>query len=181
MAVDGRFSLIQTPQALPGTCGGCGKAKWEQGFIDTDLQFDFYGALIFCGECVLDMASKLGLISPEAAEYLQNRVNELEAEAATQRKALLLLEEALDGIQTARNLLGTGPDNSGDKPPAESVAEEIPSFSEIVDPNPMAETPESSTPSGNSEINDNPGEQESARIPEPATEFADAAALGIDL
>ena len=52
--------VIKHPSALPGKCGVCGSAE-RQKFIDTNLSFDYYGALYICNQCVQAMATKLKL------------------------------------------------------------------------------------------------------------------------
>lgn len=178
--VNGAFSLILTPQALPGKCGGCGKAKWEQGFIDTGLQFDFYGALIFCGECVLDMASKFGFITPEAADHLRSQIEALQTETVTQREALLGLEDAVDGLLRARAAI-----------PTNIASDSLVTVPEIADA--PSVTPESSVGDfvvtgsellvspGESETNDNSSEQEPVGVSSNNGEFAGSADIGLDL
>ena len=157
--VNGAFSLTQSPQALPGKCGQCGKAKDNLGFIDTGLQFDFYGALIFCSECVLDMASKFGYINMETADNLKSRVAALEEENMRQRAALLGLEEALDGLQLIRDNLGVGIiDKSRLDTLIKPETSELPT-KETAEPTPVSETTEPNVESGNSEANESPSEQ----------------------
>lgn len=158
--VTGLFSLTKSPQALPGKCGGCGRATDNLGFIDTGLQFDYYGALLFCSECVLTMASKFGYITTEVADKLISKVAELETETIIQRDAILKLEEALDGLQAARDALSTLRGSTSDKPVDEPEIKEVSSTEETGNRDSVVEEPESITASGNSETDRLISEQE---------------------
>jgi len=160
MDVNGRFSLTQTPQALPGNCGGCGKATCPLGFIDTGLQFEYHGALIFCAECVLDMASKFGYVNMETADRLKSRVVALEEENMRQRAALLGVEEAIDGLQTIRDNLNHLSNGKSPTPPVPEVTD-IPSQETENVGSAISEASESEITGGDSETN------ESSSVKEP--------------
>ena len=59
-----KYIKVTNPQAAPNQCGGCGTTVIENGFVDTNLNFDFYGALYFCESCVAEMARLYGFIKP---------------------------------------------------------------------------------------------------------------------
>jgi hypothetical protein len=162
--VHGKFSLTRSPEALPGHCGGCGRAKDNLGFIDTGLQFEYFGALIFCSECVLDMASKFGYINMETADSLKSRVSELEEETMRQRAAILGLEEALDGIQTARNNLNSANTSNLTPTPVSETPNVPPQEKEGHNGDSISETSTGGEPEGNSEINGPNSEQESSGV-----------------
>lgn len=160
----GQFVLMQSPGALPGKCGGCGKATEPRGFIDTGFDADFYGVLYYCYECVLDMASKFGFVTPEVVEELKRRIGELEVETTNQRAAILGLEDTVDGLLRVRDsgasdiTVPAQPDTPIEPEIAESIAEQD-EFPDILAP-----VTEPDVEFGNPEINDNAGEQESAGI-----------------
>lgn len=98
----GRITLIQSPQALPGQCGICGKNEDPEGFVDAQLSFEFYGALIYCSECVSEMAHLYGFITPGEQEKLEDELDSLRFEVATLRAAILNLENITDKLTSDR-------------------------------------------------------------------------------
>lgn len=93
-----RVQLIPAPIASPGHCVICGKSEHEKGFVDPRLDFEFYGSLYFCCDCVGEIASLFNFISPEKAVMLATRLQQLEEETAIQRESLLLLEQTVDNL-----------------------------------------------------------------------------------
>lgn len=79
-----RFPII-TPQGegglpLPGKCKLCGGVD-KEFYIDTQAQEEYYGAVIYCNECIHNIATDLGYKSPAQVKeimdisdgiYLQN-------------------------------------------------------------------------------------------------------------
>ena len=89
-----RVTLIKSPTALPGCCVLCGKSTHPVGFANTDgLDFEFYGAVFFCGDCVGDYARLFGYIHPDEAEKLRERVRIAEDTAFTLGQSLTNLGE----------------------------------------------------------------------------------------
>lgn len=107
-----RVQLIAVPIASPGACVLCGKNEHEKGFADPRLDFEFYGTLYLCADCVGDFASLFGWISPDQAILLARRCDYLEKELETHREALLLLESGLEQITSYRMLRSAIPDSS---------------------------------------------------------------------
>lgn len=176
---ESRFKLIRAPEALPGHCAVCGKPICDEGFVDTELQFEFFGAVIFCYECVADMAAQFGFITPDIANALKNRVDSLEHETITQREALLALEEAVDGLQRARAILSAG--NSGD---SASIESEAPSISPLAEQGPgdfMVEGADNLIADGESETDDTNSEQRPISVSSGNGGLADSASIGLDL
>lgn len=101
----GKFSRVSTGDlALPAMCGGCGKIEDPDGFVDTTLQFEFYGALVFCCSCAFEMTS----VFPEAPyNTMRTRIQQLEAEIVAKDATNASLERALDGL-TAERLIDRG-------------------------------------------------------------------------
>lgn len=171
-----RFSFVLSPQALPGNCAGCGKATDSKGFIDTGFEADFHGVIYFCSECVLDMASNFGLVLPEVMDKLKGQISELELESANQRKAILGLEEVVEGLLAVRD---SGVSNivvpTQSEPIIESQVEEITPEPEYQDfGNPVSESSESDVTDGNSKTDEFTIKQESIGIPsDTGVEFAD--------
>lgn len=59
---ESKFKIIGSYTALPGMCSSCGTSNGPA--IDTGLSFDFYGAVVFCGDCARDLGRQAGLIDP---------------------------------------------------------------------------------------------------------------------
>lgn len=97
-----RVTLIGTPMAPPGHCGICGKVSDPKGFVDAQQSFEFYGALIFCSECVAEMARLYGYLSGEEYEKLEDEVQTHRFEISTLRAAVLNLEEVTDRLSADR-------------------------------------------------------------------------------
>lgn len=95
----GRFQVLRTgPMASPGCCIICGYSLKERIYLDPRLDFDEYGSVIFCDQCVTEMATILGLISPTQARALEARVKEAESEIQMLRSAVANLETISDAV-----------------------------------------------------------------------------------
>lgn len=113
---------------LPAYCAGCGTISSEEGFVDTKLDFEFYGIVYFCAGCVRNMSDVF-----EGSLY-----RKLESDLAVANNEILRLhgvnaglEQQLDGIMVER-LSARGYDVTGDLPSAD-VVEEPATESEDVD------------------------------------------------
>lgn len=72
--VSGRFKVLDQPYSAPSKCAFCSLGHNQNGtvnFIDTTLDFDFYGVVYICSNCLTEIAKSLGYIAPE--EYTQLR------------------------------------------------------------------------------------------------------------
>ena len=70
------FQKIDTRERslpLPGTCKACGSSTKEI-YLDTGTQEEFYGAILYCHECVGYFASLFGFIHPDKALELRTIV-----------------------------------------------------------------------------------------------------------
>lgn len=96
----GKFARISTGELpLPAICAGCGKIEEPNGFVDTKLQFEYYGAVVFCCDCAFEMTT----VFPEAPYHtMRNRILELESAIIAKDATIASLERALDGITSAR-------------------------------------------------------------------------------
>lgn len=163
---NGKFVLLEAPAALPGKCTGCGRANDARGFIDTGYDADFWGVIYYCYECVLDMASKFGFIGPDTAEKLMNKIAELQVETASQRAAILGLEETVDGLLRVRDsgasdiTVPVQPESITKPEVEETVAEE--ESANLGDC--VSEEPDFAVTTGDSEINDPLVEQKSSGV-----------------
>lgn len=74
-----RITVQENPTALPGSCGLCGAADKEY-YVDFKLDFEFYGVLYFCDECVAETARVCGFAKPEEVAAVLEKVSETTAE-----------------------------------------------------------------------------------------------------
>ena len=102
MAYDpsGKFARISTGELpLPAICAGCGKIEEPNGFVDTKLQFEFYGAVVFCCDCAFEMTT----VFDEAPYHtMRARILALESDVISKDATIASLERALDGLTSAR-------------------------------------------------------------------------------
>lgn len=99
-----RVQRVPVPVASPGSCLLCGKHSHPQGFVFfSNVDFEFYGTLYFCADCVGDIANCFGWMEPD-------RVNAILAEHAVvlQENEILgrqitELEQAVDALTRYRS------------------------------------------------------------------------------
>lgn len=97
----GRYYLVERPQASPGCCTICGYSGPDRSYLDPRLDFEFYGSVYFCNECMASMAEMMGFIEPAAARTLELRVQEAERELIHLRAAALAVEDFKRAIGVA--------------------------------------------------------------------------------
>lgn len=107
-----RVQVIPAPIASPGKCVFCGKNQHDKGFIDPKLDFEFYGTLYFCADCVGDIARTLGYIDTEQAIKLAQEIRRLSEELELHREALLNLEESVEHLTNYRMLRSLSADSN---------------------------------------------------------------------
>lgn len=93
-----RITIQQVPQSAPGQCGICGKGQDPDGFVDPQLDFEYWGALIFCRECTTQMAAIYGLISPEVYGEIVAEVGLLQLQLNEVNKKNARLEGVVSGL-----------------------------------------------------------------------------------
>lgn len=94
----GRITRVDAPIVSPGNCGICGKTDHPLGFADARLDFEFYGTLYFCADCVGEYARIFGYVSPDEIIKLREHVAAQDLELNTHRQAILGLESTVDGL-----------------------------------------------------------------------------------
>ena len=94
-----RFQWLAAPLVSPGSCGICGKATFDKGFVNTGLDFEFFGTLIFCAECALNIGAPVGGLTPDEYTKLVETADKLAIEL---EKALNRIKE-LEAIEDAIN------------------------------------------------------------------------------
>lgn len=82
--VASKYQLTTTPP-LPSSCVGCLKvAKGVEKFIDSGTSIDYFGSVVFCSDCIREMAMLLGMApvaqTVEVVEMLSRAMEELNAE-----------------------------------------------------------------------------------------------------
>lgn len=94
-----KFSIEpRSPISTPGVCGTCGTNICEQGFVNLGLDFEFYGTLIICRTCIIEMSAIYGLISCEQAEELSIELQESRNEVDKLRCELIAAKQVIDGF-----------------------------------------------------------------------------------
>lgn len=91
-----KFSLLDTPVALPNYCVVCRSGKDDgRKYLDFGFNFDWYGAIYICGLCLSEAVSFLGWIKPEdhaklveAYKIAIGKYDELEVENVKLRSGL---------------------------------------------------------------------------------------------
>lgn len=58
-----RIFIQPTPMASPGCCTICGTTECVAGFLNPQLDFEFYGTVIFCRSCVAEMGRAYKMIT----------------------------------------------------------------------------------------------------------------------
>lgn len=129
----GRYYILESgPMASPGCCSICGYSSSDRRYIDPRLDFDEYGSVIFCGECIAAMSLLMGYIEPAQAQALEARVEEAERQLIQLRATSLAMEDlrvALAGTSIRASLYGSG---SSDSPDGSSSQMELPFEDNVV-------------------------------------------------
>lgn len=102
-----RVQLLEAPVVSPGMCILCGKSEHPDGFADPRLDFEYYGTLYLCGDCVGDFARLFGWLHPMQARALAMKYDELSKELEIHREALLNLEASVEHLTNYRMLRST--------------------------------------------------------------------------
>ena len=159
------YFILPNPVASPAKCGLCGYGGSDRNYLDPRLDFEFYGSLIFCENCVGTMANDFDFLSPAQARVLDDRVTEAERELVTLRAAVIHLENAHDALNSVRSLFddnvpaGLSDDSASESQSVPTLAVGAESISSVLER------------SGDSEIDESSGEQGPNDIPDPVAEF----------
>lgn len=131
-----RITRIANPVASPGCCVICGKSEHPLGFAATDnLDFEFYGTVYFCADCIGDYARVFGYLSPGDFVELKSQLEAYEKELSILRQAILGLESTVDNMagelarrsNTTANVVNEPPALSLVSDPVDEPDEELPS------------------------------------------------------
>lgn len=95
----GKYALLDSPQAAPGSCKYCGSSS-RQLFIDTGTHEEFHGRVYICvDECLREMVQLTGFITPEQSIILNQRLNEALTIIEQREKTIRGMEQIINGYQ----------------------------------------------------------------------------------
>lgn len=94
----GRVLRVDAPIVSPGNCAICGTVNHPLGFVDPRLDFEFYGTLYLCADCVGECARIFGFLSPSEVAGLREHIEAQDDELNTLRQATHGLESTVDSL-----------------------------------------------------------------------------------
>ena len=121
-----RFGVIVNPVALPGACYTC--RNDEGPFIDTGISEDFFGQVLICKNCLLEMIQNFDVPDEKEWSRARRKIKALEESTNILRKENKELQERINGYLTVLDSLNrtdrglsVDSDNaeSGQEPPSE--------------------------------------------------------------
>lgn len=86
---------------VPGKCKRCGSVDMDRLYLDTGVQEEFYGAVLFCNLCFSEMAALFGFISSEKANELKTKVEEYYFVNRNLHEKMEGLKGAINGLVNA--------------------------------------------------------------------------------
>jgi len=89
------------PMATPGCCVICGQSSHEKGFCafqNPGLDFEFYGTVIFCYDCVRELSRLWGFATPEEVQLLKDSVEHFQTQLIEVNSNLQQLGEENDSL-----------------------------------------------------------------------------------
>lgn len=113
---------------LPAYCAGCGTISSDEGYVDTKLDFEFYGIVYFCASCVRNMSD---VFEGSLYRQLEAKLKEANDEILRLHGVTLGMGQQLDGLMAER-LSDRGFSVTSDSSALVTV-EESPAESESVD------------------------------------------------
>jgi hypothetical protein len=102
-----KILFTQVTQTAPGVCGICGKGQDPRGFVDTGLNFEYWGKLYLDFDCVVQIAAVFGLISPAEYEELLGERDLATLELHQAQGRVLDLEKVIEGLTNLRDYFST--------------------------------------------------------------------------
>lgn len=94
------MDIVFSPAALPSHCMFCPGSVREK-YIDTGMQFEWYGAVYICDECIVSMGRMLGMITKDQADLLIAANSNLSTDTYNLGRELAGLKAGLDGLADA--------------------------------------------------------------------------------
>lgn len=151
-----RVQKVPVPVASPGACILCGKYTHPEGFAFFGLEFEFYGTLYFCGDCVGDIASTFGWLPPDRVTALLAEHEDVLQENINLGDKVKFLEEAVDSLTKYRAV--------GDNNFVATIASIVEQVESPTDEQPELEF----TPSTESSVNEQSSDE--SDVSEPVSE-----------
>lgn len=100
-----RITRISRPVASPAQCAICGKDSHPLGFAATDnFDFEFYGTVYFCADCIGDYARVFGFMSRDEIQNVLDKLAIQEAELKVLRSSIINLESIVDAYSSLRGV-----------------------------------------------------------------------------
>jgi hypothetical protein len=93
-----RIQFLQVAQTTPGQCGICGKGQDSRGFADTQLDFEWWGRLILCADCALQIGEVFGFISSVDYEDLLGERDIAQLELKEARSQIENMRKVIDNL-----------------------------------------------------------------------------------
>lgn len=175
-----RVQVIPAPIVSPGVCGICGKTEHPEGFADLRLDFEWYGTLYFCADCVGAIARPFHFISIEQYQDMLDTISTLDAKcqrfADSYEKLVGFISEQRDAVN--RSVLtddGVGPLDSNDFLPFddEGVTSSVANADEGTSESATGES------SGTAKVMQLSSKQISVRVPSDSSGDDDTDPIGI--
>lgn len=77
IAASDRIQILSAPIQLPGVCGLCGTSRTDdRQYIDLGLWVEYYGQFYFCTFCMTQMVNRLGGLTVDQADDLNEQLNQ---------------------------------------------------------------------------------------------------------
>lgn len=77
IAASDKIQILSAPIQLPGVCGLCGTSRNDdRQYVDIGLWLEYYGQFYFCTMCMTQMVNRLGGLTPEQAEKLNDELEQ---------------------------------------------------------------------------------------------------------
>ena len=100
-----KVQFTDVTRTAPGCCALCGRGQDDNGFIDTGLDYEFWGRLYFCSNCALQLAAVFGFISPEDYADLEAELNYTKLQLQQKTEIAESLKDAVRGLSIFNNSL----------------------------------------------------------------------------
>lgn len=150
-----KVQFTKITHTAPGCCAICGSGQDNSGFVDSGLDFEFWGRVYFCCQCTLEIAAVFGFISPADYADLEAELDSTKFNLKNMTEKTEHLEKALAGLLDIRNHLDINSPESlpAVEVPTTSTPNEITADESINSPSGEAEpqsTPSNKPTSGQS-------------------------------
>lgn len=94
-----KILFTQVIMTAPGQCAICGSGQDQNGFVDTGLDFEFWGRVFFCPQCTGQIAAVFGFISPADYDDLQGERDLAQLELRRANETIENMRRIVDGLR----------------------------------------------------------------------------------